>query len=177
MKALSALLLPLALLIAPLAAGAAPAFPNPEAAADALVAALGTTRVDDAKLAALFGTDWKSYVPADIDRQDVETFLSEYRKQHRIEKRDDGQAVISVGEAGWTFPVPLQQRDGGWRFDTQAGIAEMRVRLIGRNELATIQSVRTYHDAQTEYATEDHDGDGTLEYARKLISTDGQHDG
>ena len=38
-------------------------------------------------------------------------------------------------------------------------------------------SVRTYDDAQMEYAATDYDGDGVLEYAQRLLSTDGQHDG
>jgi len=177
MKAIPALLLSLALLSSPRAQAAEQAFPTPEAAADALVAALGTTRADDAKLAALFGKDWKTYVPEDVDREDVDTFQAEYRKAHRIENQADGSAVIGVGEAGWTFPVPLRKSATGWQFDQKAGIVEMRKRQIGRNELATIESARAYHDAQMDYASEDRDGDGVLAYARRIVSTDGKHDG
>lgn len=169
--------LSLAALLAPAALAAEASFPSPEAAAAALVDALGTTRADPAKLATLFGKDWKTYVPADIDRADVDAFLAGYGTSHRIDTRDDGSAVLAVGEGGWTFPVPLRRQADGWRFDAAAGQAEMRARLIGRNELATVQSARAYHDAQVEYALRDHDGDGVLEYARKLISSDGLHDG
>ena len=172
-----ALSLSLAMLLAPAAATAEQSFPSPEAAASALVEALGTTRADPARLAALFGDDWKAYVPADVDRADVDAFLAAYAKVHRIETRPDGSAVIGVGEGDWTFPVPLRKQADGWRFDNPAGRVEMTARLIGRNELATIQSAKAYHDAQVEYALQDHDGDGVLEYARKVISTDGQHDG
>ena len=50
-------------------------------------------------------------------------------------------------------------------------------RRIGRNELDVLEAVRAYHDAQNDYAEVDRDGDGVLEYAQKLVSTDGQHDG
>lgn len=40
-----------------------------------------------------------------------------------------------------------------------------------------MQSVLTYHDAQMDYASVDHDGDGALEYAQKIFSTPGKHDG
>lgn len=169
--------LSLAVLLGPAALAAEQSFPTPDAAAAALVDALGTTKADDAKLSALFGKGWKSYVPADVDRADVDAFLVGYGKSHRIDTRADGTAVIAIGDGGWTFPVPLHKQGDGWRFDTAAGAVEMRARLIGRNELATVQSARAYHDAQVEYALGDHDGDGVLEYARKIISTDGQHDG
>ena len=37
--------------------------------------------------------------------------------------------------------------------------------------------MRLYVEAQQEYAGEDRDGDGVLEFAQKLISSDGQTDG
>lgn len=169
--------LALIVLLAPAVLAAEQSFPSPDAAAAALVDALGSTKADDAKLAALFGKDWKRYVPADVDRADVDAFLAGYGKAHRIDTRPDGTAAITVGDGGWTFPVPLRKHADGWRFDNAAGAVEMRARQIGRNELATVQSTRAYHDAQIEYALQDHDGDGVLEYARKVISTDGQHDG
>jgi hypothetical protein len=53
----------------------------------------------------------------------------------------------------------------------------MRTRRIGRNELATIEAVLAYFDAQKEYATVDRNGDGVLEYAQKFKSAKGKHDG
>ncbi|MNQ98222.1 hypothetical protein D3C85_1139040 [compost metagenome] len=40
-----------------------------------------------------------------------------------------------------------------------------------------MQSVLAYHDAQMDYASVDRDGDGALEYAQKIFSTPGKHDG
>ena len=46
---------------------------------------------------------------------------------------------------------------------------EILARRIGKNEWNTIQSCLAYVDAQREYALEDRDGDGLLEYAQKFI--------
>ena len=40
-----------------------------------------------------------------------------------------------------------------------------------------MQAALAYYDAQKEYAREDRNGDGVLEYAQKTISTPGQQDG
>ena len=67
--------------------------------------------------------------------------------------------------------------DGKWAFDTYAGLDEIIARRVGENELTTIATVRAYVDAQTDYASLDRDSDGVLEYAQKLISSEGQTDG
>ena len=161
----------------PASALAQQAFPSPEQAVQALIDALGTDRADPAKLEALFGKDWKASVPADVDRADVQSFLDHYRERHAVETGADGRATLSVGTDPWTFPVPLAKGPKGWTFDGKAGAAEIRTRSIGRNELAAIASALAYHDAQVEYASADHDGDGVLEYAQKFLSSDGEHDG
>ncbi len=73
--------------------------------------------------------------------------------------------------------MPLVHSQAGWAFDAKAGGEVIRVRRIGRNELATVQAVRAYHDAQMDYAEVDREGDGVLEYAQKFMSSDGQYDG
>ncbi|MFC3550663.1 DUF2950 domain-containing protein [Lysobacter cavernae] len=154
------------------------AYPTPEAAGEALVAALGTQRPDDARLATLFGKNWRDYIPTEgVDRAEVEAFLAAYKVRHSILKDADGRSALTVGDKSWTFPVPLAKGASGWAFDTKAGAEEIRQRRIGRNELATIESVRAYHDAQNDYAQLDRDGDGVLEYAQKVLSSDGHHDG
>ncbi|AXK73685.1 DUF2950 domain-containing protein [Lysobacter sp. TY2-98] len=153
-------------------------FPTPDAAADALVKALGTQRADAAALAALLGANWRDYVPLEgIDRADVDAFLAKYRERHAFETAADGTSTLSVGTDPWTFPIPLAKAAGGWSFDTKAGAEVMRTRRIGRDELDAVESLRAYHDAQMDYAEADRDGDGVLEYAQKIISTDGLHDG
>jgi hypothetical protein len=65
----------------------------------------------------------------------------------------------------------------GWRFDTAAGKREILNRRIGRNELYTIQVLEEYVSAQREYARRRKKESGTAEYAQKIKSTPGTHDG
>ncbi|WP_065761615.1 DUF2950 domain-containing protein [Pseudomonas defluvii] len=159
-------------------AAAQQAFPTPEKAAEAFVEAVGTEHADQARLTELLGEEWRSFIPREgVQRSDVDAFLQQYHEQHRIEKTGDNKALPSVGSDHWTLPIPLIKGQDGWRFDIKAGSAEIRARRIGRNELAALQSVLTYHDAQMDYASVDRDGDGALEYAQKIFSTPGKHDG
>ena len=64
-----------------------------------------------------------------------------------------------------------------WRFATEEGEDEIVNRRIGGNERNAIYVLRAYIDAQREYAARDRDGDGVLQYAQKLASTPGKHDG
>jgi hypothetical protein len=153
-------------------------FPTPEMAAQAFVEALGTEHADQARLTELLGNEWRSFIPREgVQRSDVDAFLKQYGEQHSIEKTSDRKAVLSVGSDHWTLPIPMIKAANGWRFDVDAGNAEVRARRIGRNELAAVQSVLTYHDVQMDYASVDRDGDGALAYAQKIFSTAGKHDG
>jgi hypothetical protein len=150
-------------------------FDSPEAAADAFTDAL--RKADRAALAKVLGDNYKQFVNTDgVERDDIETYLTAWDKQHKVSAEGD-KAVVAVGEGGWTLPIPIVKRKAGWQFDPAAGADEMRTRRIGRNELATIQAILAYYDAQREYASIDHNGDGILEYAQKLVSTKGKQDG
>ncbi|UNK48946.1 DUF2950 domain-containing protein [Lysobacter sp. S4-A87] len=164
-------------LIAPLA-GAQEAFPTQEAAAQALVAALGTTKVDEPRLGTILGPDWETYVPrGSVERSDVDAFLTRYREKHSFQTPSSGRAILAVGKDTWTLPIPLEKKPSGWVFNVKAGEPEIRARRIGRNELDAVQAVLAYHDAQMDYASVDRDGDGLLAYAQKFLSSDGVHDG
>jgi hypothetical protein len=154
------------------------AYPTPDAAAEALVAALGTGKADSGRLAALFGDGWNRYIPLDnVDRADVDAFLARYREHHAFQTPDATRAVLAVGKEGWTLPVPLVKGAAGWAFSLEAGETELLARRIGRNELDAVQAALAYVDAQEDYASRDRDGDGVLEYAQKFVSTDGAFDG
>jgi hypothetical protein len=88
------------------------------------------------------------------------------------------QRILNLGDKVWPFPFPLREdKEGKWAFDTQLGIEEIINRRIGENELQAIATARAYVDAQRDYAGQDHDGDGVLEYAQKLLSSEGKSDG
>ncbi|MNO57318.1 hypothetical protein D3C76_478510 [compost metagenome] len=153
-------------------------FPTPEKAVESFVEALGVEHADEARLAKLLGDDWRTYIPREgVQRSDVDAFLEQYREQHSIETPGEGKAILAVGSEHWTLPIPLRKVAEGWRFDLKAGAAEIRARRIGRNELAAVQSVLAYHDAQMDYASQDRNGNGALEYAQQIFSTPGKHDG
>ena len=163
------------------AAAAQPAAPlttfaSADAGATALVDALRAP--DEKTLAGLFGVDYEEFVrPADVDRSDVERFLAAYDEKHVLNTDTAGKAVLAVGADNWEFPIPLVESGGKWAFDLDAGREAINTMRIGRNELAVIQTALAYYDAQKEYASKDRNGDGMLEYAQKVVSTEGQKDG
>jgi hypothetical protein len=65
----------------------------------------------------------------------------------------------------------------GWKFDVPASLEEIRVRRVGRNENGAMLAMQMIADAQRQYAMQDHDGDGLLVYASKLVSSPGKQDG
>lgn len=85
--------------------------------------------------------------------------------------------TIIVGEEEWPLPVPLVKKNGKWYFDAKAGRQEILFQRIGANELDAITVCRGYVEAQNEYASEIHDDSGVNQYAQKIISTPGKHDG
>jgi hypothetical protein len=152
------------------------AFPTPEAAAEALVD--GIARHDTDTIKAVAGSDYEKYFPSSkSDPEDITDFLAAWARGHAIVPAGSDKAFLGVGKNGWTLPIPIVKTAAGWRFDTKGAPEEMRVRRIGRNELAAIQVALAYTDAQKEYHQNDWNGDGALEYATHALSTPGKHDG
>jgi hypothetical protein len=46
--------------------------------------------------------------------------------------------ALYIGAENWPFPIPLVSRNGVWRFDSDAGMHEIRYRRIGENEVTAI---------------------------------------
>jgi hypothetical protein len=159
--------------IAPAAYGQQ-AFPSASAAADAFVDSIA--RHDWDALKGIVGSDYKKYLPH-ADAEDVTNFLEAWAKSHRIVAAGDAKAYLEGGRNGWTLPIPLVKGAAGWSFDTKATPDEMRTRRIGRNEVAAIQVVLAYTDAQEDYAAYDRDRNGAKDYAQRILSTPGTHDG
>lgn len=111
------------------------------------------------------------------DKIGREKFISAYDKANRIERQNAEQYVLIIGKKQWPFPIPIIKTGSSWSFDTQAGVEEILDRRIGRNELSAIEVCLAYVDAQREYASEDRDNDGILEYAQHFLSSQGKHDG
>jgi len=113
------------------------------------------------------------------DRNDRATFAKDAKEKLEVvvDPKDPRRATVMVGQNGWPFPVPLVEKDGKWSFASRSGLREVVDRRVGSNELDAIEICRGYVEAQQEYATEDHDGNGVLEYAQKVMSTKGKRDG
>lgn len=149
-------------------------FKSPEEAMTAFGEAVAKN--DQATLKALLGNDFRELIPP-VGAELRSRFVTAWNTAHAIQASGSDRADITVGDDGWTLPIPLVKSPQGWHFDTRAGAEEMRLRRIGRNELAVIQTMLAIYDAQREYASTDHDGSGVLAYARKLSSAPGKHDG
>jgi hypothetical protein len=149
-------------------------FPSPEAAMNAFGNAVATS--DDDAMKALLGADYRELIPP-VGAEVRYRFLAAWAKAHAIKPDADAKAVIAVGNDGWTLPIPIVKTAQGWRFDTRAGAEEMRLRRIGRNELAVMQVMLAIYDAQKDYARVDRNRDGVLQYAAKFASAPGKQDG
>jgi hypothetical protein len=151
-------------------------FKTPEAAGDALIAAVrtGDTKAINAVLGP-GGAAIASSGDAVADRNTRQEVLGAYDVKHSIAKDGNGRAFLAVGADEFPIPIPIVEKDGAWRFDVAAGREEILLRRIGRNELATIQAARAYVDAQNEYADKAPNGVGV--YARRIVSTPGKKDG
>ncbi len=110
------------------------------------------------------------------DKTGREKFIADYDQAHKIDVQH-ARAELILGTAQWPFPIPLVEKNGAWRFDTRAGATEILDRRIGHDELTAIQTSRAIVDAQRDYASEDRNGDGLLEYADRFVSSPGKHDG
>ncbi|MBE2245215.1 MAG: DUF2950 domain-containing protein [Burkholderiaceae bacterium] len=153
-------------------------FASPEAAVEALIDAM---RKDDvAALERVLGPGSVNIVysgDAAADRESRKKFVAAYDEGHELDQSVAGRAILSVGKDDWPMPVPIVKRQSGWTFDARAGAAELVARRIGRNELDAIQVCLAFVDMERDYAELDRNGDGTLEYAARLVSTPGKHDG
>lgn len=152
-------------------------FPTAEAAADALTDAVRNKNVK--AIAAMFGDGWRDVVPAEADERDRRrtNYLAAWDESHKVTVTDGTKAIVEVGKTGWTLPIPIVKDGAEWRFDLAAGRQEMRARLIGRDELAVIQTMLAIVDAQRDYAALDPMNTGAPAYARRLLSSPGKKDG
>lgn len=150
-------------------------FPSPQAAADALVDSLA--RSDDAELRALLGPNSSQLLPIDeLSAEDRYDFLAAWAKGNRVVAEGRSRARLVLSD-GWSLPIPMVRTANGWSFDARAGSQEMLTRRIGRNELAVIQSMQAFVEAQKEYAALNPQGENAKVFAQRILSTPGQRDG
>ena len=153
-------------------------YSSPEEAVKALIDAVKAD--NNQELLTIFGPEGKDIISSGDDVADDNArkkFLSDYEEKNKLEKETPDKVVLDIGSEDWPFPIPIVKKGETWIFDTKAGKNEMLNRRIGRNELDTIEVMHGYVDAQREYVSKDRDGNGDIEFAQKIISTEGKHDG
>jgi hypothetical protein len=151
-------------------------FEDVAALVEAFTSRLAAGDVDG--LAKLLGLDLQELQSAEEDLADHVAEIGAWAAEGvRVEETAPDRRTLLLGHDIWPFPFPVVQVEGKWAFDTGAGLEEVVNRRIGENELQAIATAHAYVEAQEEYRETDWDGDGVLEYARKLISTPENYDG
>src|SRR5271167_3763299 len=148
-------------------------FSSPDDASNALVTAAQNN--DEKTMLEILGPAEKQIVSSGDETEDAESranFVQKYQEMHRLEKEPDGTVVLYIGAANWPTPIPLVNKGNSWYFDTEAGKKEILYRRVGRNEMSTIRVCQELVAAEKEYYSTQHN-----EYAQKIFSDEGQHNG
>jgi Protein of unknown function (DUF2950) len=155
-------------------------FASAKEAADALVQAAAS--FDQAALKEILGPDSDEIVSSEDPVQDknrAAAFAEKAKEKSSIDidKKKADHAILVVGKEDFPLPIPIVKQKGKWFFDTKVGKEEVLNRRIGANELDAIAICRGFVEAQHEYSEEKHDDAKINQYAQKIISTPGKHDG
>jgi len=148
-------------------------FSSAEEASNALFVA--TRNNDEKAMLEILGPEEKQIVSSGDDTEDSNNraiFVRKYDEMHRLLREPDGTVTLYIGAENWPTPIPLVNKGTVWYFDTGAAKKEILFRRIGRNEMSTIVVCRQLAAAQKEYYASQHN-----EYAQKIFSDEGQHDG
>lgn len=153
-------------------------FETPDAAVAALIDAV--RQGDRKQMIAVLGPGSDTLVSSgdpNADAASRQKFVTSYDTGHKLIQLSTDRDILDVGLDDWPLPIPIVQVAGRWRFDSHAGAQQIIDRRIGRNEIAAIRVALTYADAQHAYFEQSKQKGWTGEYAQRLVSTPGQHDG
>lgn len=155
-------------------------FDTPKQAADALIRVAADFDVATAK--EILGPDGADLITSDdpvLDKNHALAFAAKAKEKTSIEvdKTNPDHAILVVGKDNFPLPIPIVKQKGKWSFDTKVGREEILNRNIGADELNAIQICRGFVEAQHEYAMEKHDDSKVNQYAQRIVSTPGKHDG
>jgi Protein of unknown function (DUF2950) len=148
-------------------------FSSAEEASNAFVTAAHSN--NEKAMLDILGPDERQIVSSGDDTEDAQSranFVQRYREMHRLVDEPDGTTTLYIGAKNWPTPVPLVSKGNSWYFDTEAGKKEILYRRIGRNEISTIRVCHELVAAQKEFYSTQHN-----EYAQKIFSGEGQHNG
>ena len=155
-----------------------PTWSTPQAALEAFVAAAKSGDAD--RMVAVLGPKSRPIVSSGdpvADRQALQVFLAAVEERVFYQHHGEQKVIVNVGFQNWPMPVPLVRTGKSWSFDSAAGLEEMLNRRIGRNELAAMETLMALVEAQLDYYGQDFDQDEVVEYAARIVSSEGQQDG
>src|SRR6266446_1288376 len=148
-------------------------FSSAEEASNALATAVRSN--DEKAMLDILGPDGKQIISSGDETEDAHSradFVQRYQEMHRLVEEPDGTTTLYIGAKNWPTPIPLLNKGNSWYFDTEAGKREILYRRIGRNEMSTIRVCQELVAAEKEYYATQHN-----EYAQKIFSDEGQHNG
>ena len=152
-------------------------FRSPNAAANALLAAVRSG--DYAAFLSIAGRAMSGFWSSgDGERDGLERdlFVDAARKWDvRNEAPHSGRKLLCLGSQAVPVPAPLVYTGSGWRFDGDAGLAELTARRIIRNEDAIVTLSQRFREAEFLYAGTAWSGGRS--FASKIRSTPGKRDG
>ena len=155
-------------------------FNTPKEAADSLLQA--AEAFDIGALTQILGPDSKDVLTSEDPVQDKNramAFVAKAKEKNTlgIDPKNPNQAILTVGNGDFSLPIPIVKKKGKWMFDMKTGREEILNRRVGANELDAIAICRGFVEAQQKYAQEKHDDSKVNQYAQRIISTPGKHDG
>jgi hypothetical protein len=155
-------------------------FTSAETAGNALVAA--AEKYDTATIREILGPGSDDIIDTGEPFRDKEIViefgkLGSIKQGISLDPRTKTRAFLLVGDDNWPFPVPIVKSGTQWYFDTAAGRQELLRRRIGSNEYDAMNVCDRFVDAEIEYATTKHDDARVNQYAQRIISSPGTHDG
>ena len=160
---------------------AAPAQQTYASSEDAVAALIAAARAHDtAALRAVLGPGSEALVSSGdryADEEALRRFVASYDAGHVLVPEGPDRAALAIGSNDWEFPIPIVRQEARWHFDSREGAQEIVDRRIGRNEIAAIRVSLAFVDAQNDYFERKKQETGSGEYARRLLSTPGRHDG
>ncbi len=148
-------------------------FSSAEDASQALFSAVRSG--DERAMLEILGSDARQIVSSGDAAEDAQSrtnFAQRYQEMHRLVREPDGTTSLYIGAENWPTPIPLMNRGNAWYFDTDAGKQEILFRRVGENELSTIRICQELVAAEKEYGSAHRN-----EYAQKILSDEGQHNG
>jgi len=155
-------------------------FNTPKEAADSLLQA--AEAFDLEALTTILGPDSKDVLTSEDPVQDKNramAFVAKAKEKNTLGMalKNPNHAILTVGNDDFPLPIPIVKNKGKWTFDMKTGREEILNRRVGANELDAIATCRGFVEAQQKYAQEKHDDSKVNQYAQRIISRPGKHDG